>query len=75
MAFINTRLAKMLEQIVVKGDEIKQIQDAVNKTDEAIVQMKRKNAGGDVRKKLLEAAAQEQQQFSAPQAFMPGNMV
>jgi len=37
--------------------------------------MKRKNAGGDVRKKLLEAAAQEQQQFSAPQAFMPGNMV
>jgi hypothetical protein len=27
------------------------------KIDETIVQMKRKNAGGDVRKKLMEAAA------------------
>ena len=54
---MQNRLNKMLEQIVGKSDEIKQIQDAMIKIDETIVQMKRKNAGGDVRKKLMEAAA------------------
>ena len=49
LKFMQERLTKLLESLVEKGEAMKLMQETIQKTEENIIQMKRKNAGGDVR--------------------------
>jgi len=50
---MDTRLTRILESNVEKGDEVNEMKKQLNKVEDAFVAMKRKNQGSNLKNKLM----------------------